>query len=433
MKMKNILIGVSCALSLQLAAPASTNGGTPDLFAVRVGSAETITQGTIPHAVILIEHGKIVMIGQDLEIERGVPVFDRPDWVAIPGFVNCYSRAGMSSRGSSGTTPSVMASTELYPTQSIYSDLLDLGITTLGLYPPGNGIPGQAVAIRTRGDSAAEMILDDGVYLKMLMRSNASSKKMIRAAFGKADKHGEDVEKAREKWEKDVEKWEKDEKKRKDKEKKDKEDGKAVADNDDEDKGPGDFVEPTPDGTASAFLGLRSKNLSAMISIRKAGDYLHLVDALGKEDFDWCLRVPLRTDIDLYEIKDQLGADNRKVILEPRLTLMAWTMRERNIPSELSGAGANVVFVPNGDDLESQKMWRFHVGHVVKRGMDYQAALRGMTLGPAEVLGLDERLGSLDAGKDANILFFSGDPLEAASQLEMVMIDGNFVSDEVVR
>jgi imidazolonepropionase-like amidohydrolase len=65
--------------------------------------------------------------------------------------------------------------------------------------------------------------------------------------------------------------------------------------------------------------------------------------------------------------------------------------------------------------------------------MDYQAALRGMTLGPAEVLGLDERLGSLDAGKDANILFFSGDPLEAASQLEMVMIDGNFVSDEVVR
>jgi|FLOH01.1.fsa_nt_gi hypothetical protein len=430
--MKNILIGVSCALSLQLAAPASTTGGTPDLFALRVGSAETITQGTIPHAVILIEHGKIVMIGQDLEIERGIPVIDRPDWVAMPGLVNCYSRAGMTSSGSNGTVPSTMASTELYPNQPVYGDLLDLGITTLGLYPPGNGIPGQAIAIRTSGSTLDEMLLSDGVYLKMLMRSNPSSKKMIRDAFEKADEYGEDVVKAREKWEKEVEKWEKEQKKSKDKDKK--EEGKAAAGGDaEEDPGPGEFVEPAPDGIAGPFLSLRSKELSAMISIRKAGDYLHLLDALGEEEFDWCLRVPLRTDIDLYEIKDQLGEDKRTVVVEPRLTLMPWTMRERNIPDELSRAGANVVFVPNEDDMNNQKDWRLHVGHVVKRGMDYQAALRAMTLGPAEVLGLGERLGSLDAGKDANIIFFSGDPLQPTSKLEMVMIDGEFVSEEVVR
>jgi len=108
-------------------------------------------------------------------------------------------------------------------------------------------------------------------------------------------------------------------------------------------------------------------------------------------------------------------------------------MRERNLPAELATAGVDVVFVPNGDDLNSHKNWRFHVGHIVKRGMDYQAALRAMTLGPAEVLGLGDRLGSLDVGKDANMLFFSGDPLQPASRLEMVMIDGEFVSDEVVR
>jgi hypothetical protein len=202
---------------------------------------------------------------------------------------------------------------------------------------------------------------------------------------------------------------------------------------DDDDEGPGDFVEPTPDGTASAFIDLRKGDLSAMISIRKAGDYLHLMDALGEEDFDWCLRVPLRDDIDLFEVADQLGESGRTVIIEPRLTLMAWTMRERNIPAELAEAGAKVVFIPNGDTLANHKDWRFDVGHVVKRGMDYQAALHAMTLGPAEVLGLDERLGSLDAGKDANIVFYSGDPLQPSSILEMVMIDGQFVSEEVVR
>ena len=430
MKMKNILIGVSCALGLQLAATATS--GTPDLFALRVGSAETISHGTIPHAVILIEHGKIVTIGQDLEIERGIPIIDRPDWVVMPGLINCYSRAGMTSFGSNGTVPSVMSSTEFYANQPIYGDLLDVGVTTLGLYPPGNGIPGQAVAVRTSGSTAEEMILENNVYLKMLMRSNASSKNMIRKAFEEADGHKEDVDKAREKWEKDTEKWEKDQKKKKDDAKKDKDSAAKPAEGE-EDKGPGDFVEPTPNGTAAAFIDLRNGDLSALISIRKAGDYLHLVDALGEEDFNWVLRVPLRDDIDLYEVADQLAEDKRTVIIEPRLTLMAWTMRERNLPSELSAAGVDVVFVPNGDDLASQKNWRFHVGHIVKRGMDYQAALRAMTLGPAEVLGLGDRLGSLDVGKDANMLFFSGDPLQPSSILEMVMIDGEFVSDEVVR
>jgi hypothetical protein len=339
----------------------------------------------------------------------------------------------MSSRGNSGTVPSTLASTEFYPRQDIYGDLLDLGVTTLGLYPPGTGIPGQTVAIRTSGATAEEMILREDSYVKIMMRSNPSSKKMIRSAFEKADKHGEDIEKAREKWEKDVEKWEKDQKKKKDKEKEDKKAGKAIAEDKEEDKGPGDFVEPTPDGTASAFIDLRKGDLTAMISIRKAGDYLHLLDALGEEEIEWSLRVPLRTDIDLYEVAEQLGEANRKVILEPRLTLMAWTMRERNIPAELSEAGADVVFIPNADDVANHKAWRWHVGHIVKAGMDYQVALRAMTLGPAEVLGLEERLGSLDVGKDANIIFFSGDPLQPATQLEMVMIDGDFVSDEVVR
>ena len=50
-----------------------------DLLAVRVGRAETVSKGVIEHAVIFVEDGKIVMIGEDLPIERGIPIFDRPN------------------------------------------------------------------------------------------------------------------------------------------------------------------------------------------------------------------------------------------------------------------------------------------------------------------------------------------------------------------
>ena len=71
-----------------------------DLFAVQVERAETVSHGTIEHAVILIEGDKIVMIGEDLAIDSGIPVIDKdPGWIATPALVNCYSRMGLSSRG----------------------------------------------------------------------------------------------------------------------------------------------------------------------------------------------------------------------------------------------------------------------------------------------------------------------------------------------
>jgi imidazolonepropionase-like amidohydrolase len=423
MMMRNFLIGFAGALAL--AAP-SLAASTPELFALKVGRAETAAGKVIEHAVILIENGKILTIGQDLEIERGIPVIDRPDLVVTPGFIDCYSRAGMSSSGGSGTQPSVQASVELYPRQPIYQDLLEVGVTTLGLYPPGNAIPGQAVAVSTAGKTRDEMILAEGAYLKILMQSNATSRKMLDSAFEKVEKYHEAVEKAREKWEKSVEKWEKEHKQRK----KDEKDGKELKP---EDPKPGDFVAPEPDATAGPFLKVLDGELPVLFSIRKAGDFLHLEKDIGEREFQWSLRVPLRNDIDLFQVADKIGEAGLRVVLEPRITLMEWTMRERNIPAELQRAGAHIVFIPNGDDLGNMTKWRLHVGHLVKRGMDHDAALAAMTIEPARELGLDERLGSLEAGKDANLLFFDGDPFQASTKLVSVMSAGEFVGDEELR
>jgi hypothetical protein len=402
---------------LLAAAPLPATG---DLLAVRVGRAETISQGAIENAVILVERGKIVDIGEDLPIERGIPILDRPDWVVTPGLVNCYSRVGMDSRAGRGFEPQAHASGEIYPRQDLWEDLLEVGVTTLGLYPAGTGIPGQAVAIKPHGETAAEMILADSVYLKIYLQSDSSSKKALRDALGKVAEHEEKVEKAREKWEKAEEKKKKAKKKKGD-------------DDEEEEKkeGPTEFVPPEPDAKVAPFIALRRKELTALMRIQKASDYDHLIDVIEDEEFNWVLRCPLRNDIDLYQVKEKIGERELIVVLDTRITLQPSSRRERNIPAELSRAGAKIVLLPRADSVAGHKVWLQHVAELVAAGLDRDAALASVTLEAAKVLGLGERLGSLDPGKDANLVFWNGDPFEATTQVQAVMLEGEFVSGEV--
>jgi imidazolonepropionase-like amidohydrolase len=444
-----------CAAAAPQAALAASGS---DLLAIRVGKAETIAHGTIEHAVILIDGGKITAIGQDLPIERGIPVLDRPQWTAMPGLVHPYSRLGLEGRGGSGFEPEKVPTGELYPLDPLYKDLLERGVTTLGLYPAGTGIPGQAIALRPQGQERAEMLLDESAYLKIEFRADARSKKMVRDAFAKVDEYVEKEKKAREKWEKDAEKAKKKEPEKKPEEKKPepkpeekKPEGKgqvldaaqdpepqqepAAAQDpkpeEKKDEGPGPYVPPEPDAKVKPFIALRAKELRALVAISSAADYLHWLDAISKEDFLWDLRLPLTRQADYFEVAHKLGEKQVRLVMEPEITLHPGTMRQRNLPAELARAGAKLVLIPRSDTLGAVETWLHSVGMVVANGLDRQVALRAVTLEPAEVLGLAARVGSLEVGKDANLVFYAGDPLEPATPLEAVMLEGRFVKGEV--
>lgn len=432
-------------LILVTAAPAAPAVSTPkgDLLAIRARRAETIADGTYEHVVILVEDGKIVTIGEDLPIERGIPILDLPDdWVVMPGLVNAYTRLGMTSAGYNDSKPGVLASTELWPGTS-YEAALENGVTTLGQYPAGNGIPGQAVAVQPVGATKSAMILADNVYLKIILRATGSSKKMIKDGFKEADKYLEKEKKNREKWEKAQAKKKKkkkssskkddkddDEKKDDDEEKKDDDDEKkddAKKESEDDDK----YVPLVPDAEAQAFLDLRAKTLRALVSISSAAQYEHLLDAIGDEEFDWDLRIGLTRNTDIFHVKDKIGASGRRVVFEPTLTLHPGTMRQRNLPAEFARAGAKIVLVPRFDSSTAYASWLRNVGECVAAGLDRDVALRALTQEPADLLGLGERLGSLEAGKDANLIFLKGDPFEPGTTVEAVMIGGKFEYGEV--
>lgn len=385
-------------------APAPTQG----IVAIRVGRAESITQGSLEHAVILVEGDTITAIGEDLPIEPGIPILDRPDWVVTPGIVNCYSRMGLTGRAGNQFEPQMRASAELIGVSSLYSTVLEKGVTTLGLVPAGSGITGQSVAIRTKGSTPADLILRDGSYLTMTLATNAGSKKALQKGLDSVTDYEEKTEKDREKWEK-----------KNSKKKKSKKDDKE------------EFEPKPPAAKVAPFVDFVAGDLPGLFNIRKASDWLHLQDVIGEYDqLNYALRCLMRDDIDLYEVKQAIGEHALHVVTTPAITLQVGTRRARNIPAELVKEGAQLAFVPRSDSSRAYDDYRYDIGGLVAEGLTRNDAFYGMTLGPATVLGVDDLVGSLDVDKHANLILWDGDPFEPSTKVQAVMLEGEWVFEE---
>ena len=165
-----------------------------------------------------------------------------------------------------------------------------------------------------------------------------------------------------------------------------------------------------------------------------------MLDAIGKEKLAWDLRFVLQRESDVFYVGDKkaydlevdgIGDRKCRVVIEPVLTLHPGTMRQRSPAMELSRAGAKIVFIPRNDTLPDHKAWLQNVGEMVGAGLKRDVALRAVTLEPAALLGVDARVGSLEKGKDANMVFLTGDPFQPATQVKAVMLEGRFVHGEV--
>ena len=403
-----ILTPLILAASPALAAPPVS-----DLFAIRAPRAEVGNGEVLEHAVLLIEDGKIVMIGEDLPIERGIPVIDLDEGsTLLPGLVNAYSRSGMTGQGYSDSRPHLMASYEVKLGAS-FKSAMEAGITTLGIYPAGRGIPGQAVAVHTA--PGGDKILADGVYMKAIVNNSSGAKRNIKSGFEKADDNAKKELENREKYDKAKEKAEKE----KDKDKK-----KAALEK------LGEYKPLEGDQRGVVFQQLRDRELKALFDLDDAAAYLHLIDAIGDEEFDWDLHLGLSQESNFYEVVEKIGESGKRVTLGPFLTLHPGTLRQRNLPAEFVRAGATLVLVPRSDTAASHRSWLRDVGTLVGAGLDRKVAIQAMTLEPARLMGVDERVGSLEVGKDANFLIVDGDPFEPTTQIETVYVHGEVVHRE---
>ncbi len=339
----------------------------------------TVTRGTIDSGTIVIKGGKIAALGADVKPPAGARVVECRGLVAFPGLVHPYSRLGLpDGPGASGSSPQHLAFDELNPSSEAFASAARSGVTTLVLQPAGSGIAGQAAAMKPTGWTREEQVIEKSAVLRIQLQPGTAGKDALRQAL---------------------------------------EAGRKAIDG--EKKSP-----PVKSDEKGAILAKVLKGeLPAVVEVPGPAELLHFWQVL--EPFaEFKPRLTFAAPPDVYKAAAELGSRKARVLLRPMLAFAPYTRERINTAAELVKAGAEIALAPMSDAPESLQGCLFRVAELVKYGLPREAALRAVTIVPAEIAGIQKRVGSLEAGKDADLLLFSGDPLSPQSRLREVYING---------
>lgn len=193
---------------------------------------------------------------------------------------------------------------------------------------------------------------------------------------------------------------------------------------------PKSFKAPkAPDRTKifMAFVKKPEDGLRVLLELKKASDFLHYEDGFKERKLDPCFYLDTagsgwrsRGQSDLFRIAPALGKAQARVLVRPALTMEPYTQTRRNIPQELLDAGCTVGFIPSG----RPSGFLAEVAVLVRAGYDRTKAIQGMTLRPAELLGLGSEIGALKKGYRGDLTFLSGDPFAPGTRVTRVVLGG---------
>ncbi|MFB0566110.1 MAG: amidohydrolase family protein, partial [Candidatus Aminicenantaceae bacterium] len=166
------------------------------------------------------------------------------------------------------------------------------------------------------------------------------------------------------------------------------------------------------------FLALRANRLDDILTALRIAEEFHL-------------KIIINHGADAYKVADKLSSRNIPVLVGPVASYFQM-LETRGALYEnvvrLHKAGVKIAFqtgsVKNGSDL------LYQAEMAVNYGLPYEEAIKAMTLYPAQIFGVESKLGSLDKGKIANVVIFEGDPLKRLSKVRMVIIKGEILEKQ---
>jgi imidazolonepropionase-like amidohydrolase len=378
-------------------------------LAIVGGRVVPVAGPPVEDGVVLVADGRIEAVGRDLRVPEGAERVDAAGKVVLPGLVDAHTHLGVheEAEGWAGqdtnemtdpVTPQVRALDAINPADLGFADAVAGGVLTVNVNPgSGNPIGGQSAAIRSAGRTVDEMLLRAPSGLKSALGENpkrvyGDRKQLPSTRLGTAAVIRDALVKT----------------------------GNYLAKLDHGGDDP-----PERDLRWEA-LGLV---LKAEIPWRQ---HCHRADDIATalrlaDEFGYRLVVDHGTEAVL--LADQLAERGVPVLIGPLLTSRSKVeLRNRSLanPGRLAAAGVEVGIITDHPVVP------VHLLHVsaalaVREGLDPAAALRAVTIVPARILGLDDRLGSLEPGKHATLCVWSGDPLDARSRVETAWIEGRRV------
>ena len=398
------------------------------MIAIVNAKVMTITQGTFERGTVLVDGGRIAAVGEGVEVPEGAQVYDAAGCVVTPGLIDAHCHVGVFADGigwehSDGNemtdpvTPHLRALDAVNPADPAFKELMEAGVTAV-LTGPGsaNLIGGQWICVKTVPRATVDqMILLEPAGMKMALGENpkrvyggqkkAPSTRMGNAAALRAALV--DAQNYMQKWERyeaDLAAYQ-----------------ARVEAGDGEAKAP---TTPERDLKLEALARVLRREMKARIHAHRADDMLTAMRIA--EEFG--LDLTLEHATEGYKIAGVLAAKGVPVtagpILFSRTKYELKDMTPRN-PGLMAKAGVKVAI--QTDEMSAVKYLTINAALAVREGMPEEEALKAITIYPAEIIGVADRVGSLEAGKDADLVVWSGHPFDYRTVVQRVLVNGEVV------
>lgn len=350
---------------------------------------------------ILVKDHKIERVGEKLVVDKVDKVIDAEGKNVLPGFIDAHSHIGMWTNTQNGNdanectepaTQTMRAIDGINPFDPCFGEAIEVGITTV-MTPPGSGnvIGGQVAILKTKGNSVDEMVINKYAALKVAFGENP---KNVYGSIGKSPSSRMSTAKVLDETLYKASLYLKEREKE-----------KVKVDYD---------LEP--------FVPVLKKEIPIKIHAHRADDILTGIRIAEKYN----LKYTLDHCTEGIKIVDQLKNKNCPILLGPLLMFKSKSeLKDGNIETAkvLSDAGCNVSIISD-HPFANAKYLLTSIGILVKNGLDYIEALKMVTINPARALEIDDRVGIIKEGKDADIVIYDGNPLELQSKVCVTMING---------
>lgn len=374
------------------------------------GIIHPITSDEIHGGYIYIKSGKILNIGTSIPKtmeNKNIPMYDLKGKHILPGFIDAHTHLGIleesvgeigqdNNETSNPVTPHLRAIDGVNPNDVGFADAVRAGVTCVMTGPgSNNAVGGLNIAIKTYGNIIDKMVLKDPAGFKIAFGENPMTTygsenstpvtrmgimALIRSLFMRA----EDYKKEKE-------------------------------------KGNISFRDPALE---AALLAI-NQDIPIRVHAHRADD---IVTAIRLAD-EFNLRMTIEHGTEAHLIKDYLKEKNIAIAIGPILTpRIKIELKNRSYITarELAETGIKISLITD-HPYNSIEHLRLAAILAHQEGLPERIALEAITINPAGILNVEDRVGSLKEGKDADIVVMNGHPLDIYSKVELVFIDGEVV------
>ena len=359
-------------------------------------------------ADILLADGKIAAIGSDLDAPADAEIFEADGLDVFPGFVDAHTHIGLAGYGigyegcdynemNDIWTPQLRAIDGINPRDPSLGDACRAGVTCVCTGPgSANVLGGTFLAMKTVGDRVDNMVVRDPVAMKCAFGENPkrcyrdkcdstrmSTAAFLRGALMQARDYGARKQAAN-----------------------------------------GDVTKmPAYNQKLEALLPVLAREIPLKAHAHQANDIFTAL-RIARE---FNLRLTLEHVTEGHLIVDELAKEKDvPMAVGPSLTFASkFELQNKSwaTPGVLAKAGCHVSIITDNSVIPQQYL-PLCAGMAVKAGMDPFDALKAITLNPAEHIGVADRVGSLEIGKDADVVITAGSPFEVMTPVKAVFIDG---------